>query len=105
MELTRPCAGFLLGGSMEHALTRQQLCARLQISESTVRRLERLGMPVTRAGPKSPRYDLEEVKNWLREHGCQSGQTNRAVSMSESWSMANEFTDAYRRVQLRVMPS
>lgn len=90
---------------MSQELTRQQLCARLQVSESTVRRLELLGLPVMRAGPKSPRYDLAEVKKWLREHQCQSGQTNKAVSMSESWSAANEFTDACRKVQLRVMPS
>lgn len=90
---------------MNQTLTRQQLCAQLQISESTVRRLEQSGMPVTRAGPRSPRYDLAEVKKWLREHGCQSGQTNKGVSTSESWSMANAFTDACRQVQVRVTPS
>jgi phage terminase Nu1 subunit (DNA packaging protein) len=89
---------------MDAGLTRQQLCATLQVSESTVRRLEQAGMPVMRAGPRSPRYDLPEVKKWLKEQGCQSGQTNKAVSMSESWS-ANAFTDAYRKVHLRVTPS
>lgn len=61
-------------------LTRQQLCAALQISESTVRRLELDGLPFTPAR-KSKRYDLAEVKRWLRENQCQRGQTeNRRKS-------------------------
>jgi hypothetical protein len=47
------------------ALTRQQLCAELAISESTVRRLELEGLPYTPArGGK--RYDLVGVNEWLR---------------------------------------
>ncbi len=41
-------------------LTRQQLCAALGISESTVRRLELLGLPFTPAGLRAKRYDLGE---------------------------------------------
>ena len=46
-------------------LTRQQLCAQLAISESTVRRLELEGLPFTPAGRKKT-YRLDEVKAWLR---------------------------------------
>ena len=50
---------------MSASMTRQQLCAALNISESTVRRLELEGMPCTPIG-KSKRYGLEECKAWLR---------------------------------------
>lgn len=46
-------------------LTRQQLCAQLAISESTVRRLELDGLPC-KAGRGGKRYDLAGVKAWLR---------------------------------------
>ena len=87
-------------------LTRQQLCAELGISESTVRRLEHLGLPYTPVGLRAKRYDIAEVKKWLRENQpCQSGQIKQAGCTSVSWSAAKEFTDACRKVQLRVMPS
>lgn len=47
------------------ALTRQQLCAELQISESTVRRLELEGLPFTRSGHWRKYYELAAVKHWL----------------------------------------
>lgn len=61
-------------------LTRQELCAALRVSESTIRRREHEGMPVTYIG-KLPRYDLAEVKAWMREQQpqrtkCQSEPTN-----------------------------
>jgi hypothetical protein len=86
-------------------LTRQQLCADLQISESTVRRLERDGLPFTPIGKKGKRYDLAEVKRWLRDHQCQSGPTKTAPSTSALWSAGRAFTDACRKVQVRGMPS
>ena len=86
-------------------ITRQQLCAALGISESTVRRLELLGLPFTPVGLRAKRYDLAEVKAWLREHQCQSGQTRTAASTSASWSPAAEYTAAFRKAHLRVMPS
>ncbi len=55
------------------ALTRQQLCAALTISESTVRRLELDGMPYTPIGVRGKRYDLDECKRWLMSvNGCKS---------------------------------
>jgi len=90
---------------MTPSLTRQQLCAALTISESTVRRLELDGMPYTPVGVRAKRYDLDECKNWLREHQCQSGSTSRDADTSASWPAASEFTASYRKAVLRVTPS
>ena len=86
-------------------LTRQQLCERLSISESTVRRLELEGLPFTPVGARGKRYDLAEVKTWLRGRGCQPGSTKKDAATSGSWSGASAFTESYRRAHLRVMPS
>lgn len=85
-------------------LNRQQFCAKLGISESTVRRLELEGLPFTPVG-RGKRYDLDECKRWLRARKCQSGQTRPAAGTSASWSPGSEFTESYRRRHLRVMPS
>lgn len=81
------------------ALTRQQLCAALAISESTVRRLELEGLPCTLIGKRSKRYDLEECKQWLRSHA----PTARAAPVRAAGP--NEFTEAARKVKQRVYPS
>jgi phage terminase Nu1 subunit (DNA packaging protein) len=86
-------------------LSRQQLCAALQVSESTVRRWEHNGLPFTPIGKKFKRYDLPEVKRWLREHQCQPGSTKTVAGTPELCSAANAFTASYRRAHLRVMPS
>ena len=86
-------------------LTRQQLCAQLAISESTVRRLELEGLPYTPVGIRGKRYDLAEVKAWLRKQQCQPGSTRTAVDTSASCSMADVFTASYRKAHLRVTPS
>lgn len=86
-------------------LTRQQLCAELSVSESTVMRWERDGLPYTPIGKRGKRYNLDETRRWLRENQCQSGSTQKAVATSGSWPAANEFTESFRRMQLRVMPS
>lgn len=85
-------------------LTRQQLCAELTVSESTVRRWERDGLPFTPIGKKGKRYDLPEVKHWLRGRGCQSGPTKTELSTSALWSAGRAFTDACRKVQVRGLP-
>lgn len=84
-------------------LTRQQLCAELSISESTIRRLELIGLPYTPIGIRGKRYDLAEVKTWLKQ--CQYIKTNSGEHTSRSWSAANAFTDLCRKAHLRVMPS
>ena len=48
-------------------ITRQQLCAELGISESTVRRLELFALPFTLVVKRAKCYDLEECRAWLRE--------------------------------------
>lgn len=82
-------------------LTRQQFCAALAISESTVRRLELDGLPCTPVGKRSKRYDLEECKLWLRSHG----PIQRSAPVSAPWPGANEFTESFRKARLRVYPS
>lgn len=87
-------------------LNRQQICAALGVSESTIRRLEQHGLPYTPVGLRSKRYDLAECKMWLKENQpCQSGMTNKVANTSALWSAAKEFTESYQKVQLRVMPS
>lgn len=85
-------------------ITRQQLCAALGISESTVRRLELDGLPFTPVGRRAKRYNLAEVKGWLRAN-CRSGLTKTGAYTSASWPAGAAFTDACRRVHLRVLPS
>jgi len=87
------------------SMTRQQLCAELTVSESTVRRWELDGLPFTPIGRKRKRYDLAEVKRWLRENQCQSGPIKREPSTSALWSAGRAFTDACRKVQVRGMPN
>lgn len=86
-------------------LTRQQLCAELNISESTVRRLELAGLPFTPVGSRGKRYDLAECKHWLRGNRCQSGSTNKDVDTSALCSMGAAFIESSRKVHLRVLPS
>ena len=89
-------------------LTRQAFCARMGISESTARRLERDGMPCTPIG-RSKRYNLAECKTWLRNNQngqqCQAGSTNRGAAMLASQSPVIEFINASKLVRRRVMPS
>lgn len=85
-------------------LTRQQFCAALGISESTVRRLELDGLPCTPVG-RAKRYDLVECKRWLRENQpCQSGQIKKAAGTPQLWSAVNEYIESSKSVQRRVMP-
>jgi phage terminase Nu1 subunit (DNA packaging protein) len=86
-------------------LTRQQLCAALGVSESTIRRLEQDGLPFTPVGSRSKRYNLDECKRWLKVNQCQSGKTKPAANTSALWSAGNAFTESCRKTHLRVMPS
>lgn len=87
-------------------LNRQEICSVLGVSESTIRRLEQIGLPFTPVGARSHRYDLAECKKWLKENKqCQVGKTSKGADTSGSWSAAKEFTASCRKVHLRVMPS
>lgn len=82
-------------------LNRQQLCAALGVSESTVRRLERLGLLYTPVGNRSHRYDLDDCKTWLRANPPGEAKAPRAMA----WSPSSELSDFQRKRPLRVMPS
>jgi len=86
-------------------LTRQQLCAALGISESTVRRLELSGLPCTPVGSRSKRYNLEECKAWLRANPMQPARTTSPTQSPELRRAGREFIERCKNVKLRVMPS
>lgn len=87
-------------------MNRQQICAALNVSESTIRRLEQVGLPYTAVGVRSKRYDLAECKAWLRTNPpTKSGMTLNASPGKELIKAAKKFTEECRGVKLRVMPS
>lgn len=87
-------------------LNKQQLCAALNISESTVRRLEQRGLPYTPVGARSHRYNLEECKEWLRASEDLLGPQPRVLPVPGSlWKATKEFQESCKNVKLRVMPS
>ena len=88
-------------------LNRQDLASALRVSDSTIARWLRAGLPHTPVGVRGKRFNLAEVRAWLREvyQPCQSGQTSKGAATSASWSMAGAFTESSRKVHLRVMPS
>ncbi len=94
--------------SEQRALTRQELCVKLRISESTVRRLELDGLPCMLIG-RTKRYDLAECKAWLRTHQpkkqCQPGSTRTVAATRQSWSRADDYIASFQQTQRRVMPS
>ena len=94
--------------SEDRSLTRQELCVKLRISESTVRRFELDGMPCIPLG-RAKRYDLAECKAWLRTNQtrkqCQSGPIVKAAVTSDSWSKVDEYIESSRQIRRRVMPS
>lgn len=82
-------------------LNRQQICAALGVSESTIRRLEMIGLPYTPVGVRSKRYDLDECKAWLKANeGLVMGKAARVPA----WKPSPEF-EYVRKRPLRVMPS
>ena len=83
-------------------LTATELAAKLRISERQVYRLIDQGCPSLLVG-KRRRFDWDSVKQWT-ENACPSEKTPKASGTSRSASTANAFTDAARKVQLRVMP-
>jgi len=91
---------------MNPHMNRQQLCAALNISESTVRRLEHAGLPYTPVGLRAKRYDLDECRRWLKENQpCQSGRMSGGAITLASWPAASAYTELCRKVQVRVKPS
>jgi excisionase family DNA binding protein len=91
---------------MSDILTLTELAARLRVSERTVYRMLDDGCPSMLVGRRR-RFHLPTVIEWTqdREPLCQSEKTRKANGTPKSVSMGNAFTDASRRVHLRVMPS
>lgn len=85
-------------------LNKQQLCAELSVSESTVRRLEDTGLPYVPVGSRSHRYDLEECKEWLRANEGALGPQPRKRP-EPIWRPSKETVTARKKMKLRVMPS
>lgn len=85
-------------------MNRQQICAALSVSESTIRRLEQLGLPYTPVGKRSKRYDLAECKAWLRANYGELGATP-ASARPAVWKPSDEYMKAVAKVKLRTMPS
>lgn len=86
-------------------LNRQQICAELGVSESTIRRLERAGLPFTPVGARSHRYNLAECKAWLRLHGPGRPVPAASTSTMELEKRAAEFARSCEGMKLRVKPS
>lgn len=86
-------------------LNRQQICAELGVSESTIRRLERQGLPFTPVGVRSHRYDLEEYKVWLRERFGGGPVVIPRQARAQELKAGKEFLEACRKVKLRCYPS
>jgi phage terminase Nu1 subunit (DNA packaging protein) len=85
-------------------ITRQQLCAELGISESTVRRLEQAGLPFTPIGKRTKRYDLEECKTWLRDV-YRPGEQVQGRREAEIRKLGTQFMETARKMKRRVEPS
>lgn len=87
-------------------LTPAELAAHLRTSERTVARMVVDGCPSMLVGRRR-RFELAAVTAWLTERAsaCPPDATNKAAGTPKSASAVVAFTDAYRRVQVRVMPS
>ena len=83
-------------------LNRQEICAALGVSESTIRRLELAGLPFTPVGARSKRYELAECKAWLRANPPGQQLSSPAA---RQWVATPEFTAMCKKMKLRVMPS
>lgn len=87
-------------------LTIEQLATALGHSTRHIQRLQADGLPYIPTGKRAKRYDLPTVKAWLQErYTCQSGPAKAEDGKSPSASTMREYTDACRRVQLRVTPA
>lgn len=88
-------------------INKQQLCAELDVSESTIRRLELAGLPYVPVGLRAKRYDLVECVAWLRTNETSLGESGatRNVRAAASWTQARKFEEECKKVRLRVYPS
>lgn len=89
-----------------NALTRQQICAALDVSESTIRRLEHAGLPYTAVGARKKRYDLAECKAWLRtEYVAPTRDMTAAGVATDLQRRGKDLIESSKKMKLRVRPS
>lgn len=97
----------------QHILTIAELAVALSVSTRHLERCRANGMPSVLVGTRARRYDMAACIAWMQSQDPQSGQEQpcpstprqTAATKSPSASAVNAYTDAYRRAQLRVMPS
>ena len=87
-------------------LTPAELAAHLRTSERTVARMVADGCPSILVGRRR-RFELGAVLEWTKTQGeqCRSDATRKDAGTQRLASIEGVFTDACRKVQLRVMPS
>ena len=87
-------------------MTPAELAAHLRTSERTVARMVLDGCPSILVGRRR-RFELAAVMEWTGEQAqsCRSGRTLLAAGTPRLASAVAAYTDAYRKVQLRAMPS
>lgn len=86
-------------------MNRQQICAALNVSESTIRRLEQQGLPFTLVGVRSHWYDLEECKAWLRQEFGGGPMVIARKSRNAESTNGSKFSEACKKVRLRAFPA
>jgi len=85
-------------------LTPAELAAHLRVSERTVARMVLDGCPSMLVGSRR-RFELADVLAWTTERAlCPPEKTPTDTGTRRLASAASAFTDASRRVHLRVMP-
>lgn len=57
-------------------VTKKQLAEKLQVSELTIDRMRKKGMPWQRVGVKIIRFDINEVNQWLQKQQQQETANN-----------------------------
>lgn len=87
-------------------LTPAELAAHFRVSERTVARMVDEGCPSMLVGRRR-RFDLADVRAWMEQRAaeCRSEKTPTGDGTPKHASAAADFTAAYRKAQLRVMPS
>ena len=90
-------------------LTTEQLAAEFGISARQVQRLAKQGMPSIPVGARARRYDPTACRSWLQQNDealtCRSSAPQPVAGKYPSASVVSAYTDACRRLHLRVTPS
>lgn len=62
-----------MSNTKEKLISKKQLAEYLQVSEMTIDRWRKQGLPWTRAGVKLVRFDLDKVNKWLNDKARNEG--------------------------------